>query len=72
MRKTMIFGAPCSAWVCAAQAQNFPSKPLRLIVAFPAGGPIDFAARVLSPKMSELLGQQVIVDNRAGANGKHL
>lgn len=58
-----------NASIGGAQAQNFPSKPLRLVVAFPAGGPIDFTARVLSPKMSELLGQQVIVDNRAGANG---
>ena len=52
--------------------QGYPSKPLRLVVAFPAGGPIDFATRVLQPKVAELLGQQVIVDNRAGANGKHL
>lgn len=48
---------------------ELPSKSLRLVVAFPAGGQIDIVARMLQPKMSELLGQQVIVDNRAGANG---
>lgn len=74
MRKSIVLAALLgvsigAASIGSAQAQNFPSRPLRLVVAFPAGGPIDFAARVLSPKMSELLGQQVIVDNRAGANG---
>ena len=52
-----------------AFAQNFPAKPLRLIIGFPAGGPIDIVARVMSPKLGEILGQQVVVDNRAGANG---
>lgn len=64
--------ALCAAWACGVQAQGYPSKPLRLVVVFPAGVPIDFAARVLQSKVAELLGQQVIVDNRAGANGKHL
>jgi len=52
-----------------AHAQNFPTRPLRLVVAFPAGGPIDIVGRMIAPKMSELIGQQVLVDNRAGANG---
>jgi tripartite-type tricarboxylate transporter receptor subunit TctC len=53
----------------AAFAQPFPSKPVRIIIGFPPGGGIDLVARILSPKLSESLGQQVIVDNRAGANG---
>lgn len=70
MRKAVIaVAALCGVSACGVHALTFPSKPLRLVVAFPAGGPIDFVARVLSPKMSELLGQQVIIDNRAGANG---
>ena len=55
----------------AAQAadQAYPSRPMRIVVAFPAGGPIDIVARMLAPKLSETMGQAVIVDNRAGANG---
>jgi tripartite-type tricarboxylate transporter receptor subunit TctC len=51
----------------AAIAQEYPSKPIRLIVPTPAGGNNDFAARVIGPKLSEALGQPVVVDNRAGA-----
>jgi tripartite-type tricarboxylate transporter receptor subunit TctC len=53
----------------ATQAQPPQAKPIRLVIGFPAGGPLDVAARILTPHMSEYLGQQVIVDNRAGANG---
>ena len=52
-----------------AAAQSFPSKPVRLIVPFPAGGGIDFVARALAPRLSELMGQSFIVDNRVGASG---
>lgn len=57
------------AYCAVAGAQAFPSKPMRIIVAFPAGGPIDIVARMLSPKVGELLGQQALVENRVGANG---
>jgi tripartite-type tricarboxylate transporter receptor subunit TctC len=52
-----------------AFAQTYPSKPVRMVIGFPAGGPIDIVARVMSPKLGEVLGQQVVVDNRGGANG---
>ncbi len=47
--------------------QSYPTKPIRMLVGFPVGGGADVAARTLGPRMSELLGQQIIVDNRPGA-----
>jgi tripartite-type tricarboxylate transporter receptor subunit TctC len=52
-----------------AGAQDFPSRIIRLVVAFPAGGPTDFVARLLADKLKPVLGQSVIVENRPGANG---
>ena len=53
----------------AASAQDYPTKPIRAIVPFAAGGGVDIAARSVGQKMTEHWGQQVIVDNRGGANG---
>lgn len=50
-------------------AQNWPQRPVRIIVGFPPGGGIDVVARLLAVRLSESLGQQVVVDNRPGANG---
>ena len=50
-------------------AQSFPSRPIRLVVAYPPGGATDILARAIAPKAGELLGQQIIIDNRTGANG---
>lgn len=52
-----------------AFAQEFPTKPVRMIVGFPPGGATDLVARILQPKLSAALGKQVVVDNRPGANG---
>ena len=52
-----------------AAAQAFPSKPIKLIIGFPAGGPLDAHARLLTDKLGSLLGQPVIVDYKAGAGG---
>src|SRR6185295_7443484 len=50
-------------------AQDYPNRPIRLVVAFAPGGVVDTAARVLSSKMTERLGWQFVVDNRPGGNG---
>jgi tripartite-type tricarboxylate transporter receptor subunit TctC len=52
-----------------ASAQDFPTKPIRLIVPFPAGGPNDIIARVIGQRMSELTRQPVVIDNRGGQGG---
>ena len=57
------------AWPGAASAADYPSRPLRLVVSFPPGGSADFQARILGTKLTEQLGQQIIIDNRSGGSG---
>src|SRR6187397_1590153 len=52
----------------SANAQTYPAKPIRFIVGFPPGGTNDIVARVIAPKLGENMGQQVVEDNRGGAN----
>jgi tripartite-type tricarboxylate transporter receptor subunit TctC len=53
----------------AAWGQNYPVKPIRFVAAFPAGGPSDIVARAIGKRMSEVLGQPVVIENRTGAGG---
>ena len=57
-------------WAGAAGAQDYPVKPITLIVPFAAGGPTDVVGRIVGQRMSETLGQPLIVENRAGAGGR--
>ena len=55
--------------IAPAFAQTFPTKPIRLLVGYPPGGPNDIMARAISQRLGEALGQPVVVDNRPGASG---
>ena len=61
----LLAGLPLAAFAQGA----YPTKPIRLIVAFPPAGSTDIIARLVGQKLSERLGQQVIIDNRGGAGG---
>src|SRR5919202_3356963 len=65
-----LFGVLAASLASPGRAQSgYPVKPIRLIVPFPAGGPTDVTARVIAQEMSKTIGQQVFIDNRAGAGG---
>ena len=66
---TLVTGLTVLLLPALASAQDFPSKPIRLIVPFPAGGPNDIIARVIGQRMSELIKQPVLIDNRGGQGG---
>jgi tripartite-type tricarboxylate transporter receptor subunit TctC len=70
--KTVLFlalAATALATSAGAQAQVYPTKPIKIIIPFPPGNTLDIMTRLIAPKMSERLGQPVIVENRAGASG---
>src|SRR2546429_1341128 len=71
LRTTLAMVLAVLSWLAAAHAhaQDLPSRVIRVVVAFPAGGPTDFVARLLADKLKPLIGQNVIVENRPGANG---
>src|SRR5215475_6703088 len=70
-RRTLMLGAPMLPLAHPAIAQSaFPTRPIKIVIGFPPGGGIDILARLIAPKMSERLGQPVVIENRPGANGQ--
>src|SRR5262245_32671386 len=67
--RTGILVAALAIGPAAAAQDRYPSKPVRIIVSFSAGGPTDIVARVMGAKMSEILGQQFVIENRTGEGG---
>jgi tripartite-type tricarboxylate transporter receptor subunit TctC len=75
LRSVLAFAFGLSACVgmaaraTEARAETYPSRPVKLIVPFPPGGPTDVQARIVAQEMSKTLGQQIVIDNRGGAGG---
>ena len=68
--RTIFLACACAALAAGtAAAQDYPSKPIRMVVGFPPGGGTDVVARIITPRLSELLGQSVVIENRPGATG---
>jgi tripartite-type tricarboxylate transporter receptor subunit TctC len=69
-RRVLWIAASISlAFATLVHAQGYPARPVRLVVPFPPGGSVDVVARALTPRLSERLGQQVVIENRSGASG---
>src|SRR5215831_8601566 len=69
LRHAVLVFAAALALPCAAPAQDWPTRPVRLMVGFGAGGGTDIAARIVAQPLTEILGQAVVVENRVGAGG---
>src|SRR5262249_52913218 len=73
MFRTLLAAALCAGFALAdaapADAQTWPSRPIKVVVPFPPGGPTDGLARIISDRLSAVLGQPIVVENRGGAGG---
>src|SRR5690348_15344840 len=71
MRKFAVIAAlaACIGWTGTATAQNYPDRPITMVIPFAAGGPTDVLGRTMAQRMGEILGQQIIVENVGGAGG---
>ncbi|HKA46142.1 MAG TPA: tripartite tricarboxylate transporter substrate binding protein [Burkholderiales bacterium] len=67
MRYCLVFFLACVS--CGAPAQTYPSRPIRVLIPFPAGSAADIIARAMEPQLRERLGQSLVIDNRGGAGG---
>jgi tripartite-type tricarboxylate transporter receptor subunit TctC len=73
MLRLLLAVSLCAGWVLhgadPAQAQSYPNRPIRMVVPFPAGGPTDAMARIISDRLGQALGQTIVVENRGGGAG---
>ncbi len=69
-RVGVLVAAASLSFACAAFAQSYPTKPIKVIVPYPPGDAVDILSRLIGPKVTERLGQPMIVENRAGASGQ--
>ncbi len=71
MRKSFVAAvlAACLGWAGSAAAQNYPNRPITLIIPFAAGGPTDVLGRTMAQRLGEILGQTIVVENVGGAGG---
>ena len=70
MARTFIAALALALTLCGtARAQDWPNRPMTMVVAYAAGGPVDTIARLFGQRLSEVLGQQVVVENIGGAGG---
>ena len=67
--KTLFLAILMAAFSTVTAAQPYPSRPIRMVVAFPPGGPVDVVARLVAPKITESLGQSVVIENVGGGGG---
>ena len=66
---TCLLALALACSFASAQTPAYPTKPIHMIVGFPPGGGTDAVARIISPRLTELLGQSIVIDNRPGATG---
>src|SRR3954451_3209910 len=70
MLRFLLAGVAAVSFFSPAAAQNYPARPITMVIPFAAGGPTDVLGRVVAAKMGESLGQQVVVENATGAGGQ--
>src|SRR5438132_13680861 len=75
MMRALLAASLCAGWAlhgigpAQAQAQDYPNRPIKVVVPFPAGGPTDGMARIISDRLGQVLGQTIVVENRGGGAG---
>src|SRR5438552_14534294 len=67
--RVLVLAAFALGFASAALAQSYPTKPIKIVIPFPPGNTMDIMTRLIGPRMTERMGQQIIVENRPGASG---